>query len=155
MSAHAGEQLSEWIDGHLNPDAAAQVAAHVDVCDRCRQEVDDLRRVRTLLRRVEAPSLRPAFWARLEAHVAKERERLARRQIWRRALLPAAVAAGALGFAFLPAGKVPLNLDSYLHEHAQYRALHPLTDSAVATLVGTDASLRVLRDSLGRHEAEP
>lgn len=155
MRVHAGEQLSAWIDGHLDPEAAAHVAAHVDACDRCRQEVDDLRRVRTLLRRVEPPPLRPAFWGRLEAHVAEERERLARRQIWRRALLPAAVAAGALGLAFLPAGKVPLNPDSYLDEHAQYRALHPLTDPAVVTLVGTDASLRVLRDSQGRDEAEP
>jgi anti-sigma factor RsiW len=155
MSAHAGERLSAWIDGHLDAEAAAQVASHVGACDRCRQEVEDLRRVRSLLRRVDVPPLRPAFWGRLEARLAEERERLSRRQIWRRALLPAAVAAGALGLAFLPVGEAPLNLDSYLHEHAQYRALHPLTDSAVVTLVGTDASLRLLRDSQGRDETEP
>ncbi|HEY8338519.1 MAG TPA: zf-HC2 domain-containing protein [Egibacteraceae bacterium] len=41
---------SAWLDGALDPPQAAAFAAHLQVCEDCRREIDDLARTRALLR---------------------------------------------------------------------------------------------------------
>jgi anti-sigma factor RsiW len=47
---HPGDSLQEWLDGRLDPAAAAEVEAHVDACPACRQERDRLVSAREALR---------------------------------------------------------------------------------------------------------
>ncbi len=144
MSVHPGERLSEWVDGRLDDAVAAEVARHLGECARCRAEAEDLRALRTLLRSAGTPPARETFWAHVEGRIADERARMQRRRWFNRVLIPGAVAAlAAAALALVPAPEVPLDIEGYIQEHTRYRALHPLADPAAATLVGTDASLRL------------
>ncbi len=144
MSAHPGEGLSEWLDGQLDDTAAAKVARHLEECARCRAEAEELRALRTLLRSADTPPARETFWAHVEGRIADERARMQRQRWSNRVLIPGAVAAlAAAALALAPAPEVRLDIHGYVHEHARYRALHPLADPAAATLVGADGSRRL------------
>ena len=143
---HVGERLTDLIDGRLDPAEAAEVTRHLDSCEACRTELGDLQALRTLLRSVEIPEPRATFWGRLEARLAQERARVTRRRWWGRILVPSAVAAiGAAVLALAPVPQMLIDINGYVHEHARYRSLHPLTDLATVILVSTDASLRLDR----------
>ncbi len=45
------ELLSDYLDGELDPGACAEVDAHMDECDRCREFVESLRRTVALIQR--------------------------------------------------------------------------------------------------------
>lgn len=149
MTMHLGERLTDLIDGRLDPPGAAEVTRHLDSCEACRTELADLQALRTLLRSVEIPEPREALWGRLEARLAQERARVTRRRWWGRILVPSTVAAiGAAVLALAPVPQVPIDINGYVREHAHYRSLHPLADLATFTLVSTDASLRLDRQSV-------
>lgn len=43
---HVGERLSGYIDGELTPQERQRVEIHIDSCERCREELADLRNLR-------------------------------------------------------------------------------------------------------------
>ncbi|MGD0733211.1 MAG: hypothetical protein ABR956_18245 [Terracidiphilus sp.] len=58
----------------LDPEAApAKVQAHVDACDHCRAELDDLRATMALMDTWESPEPSPYFLSRLDARMREER----------------------------------------------------------------------------------
>jgi hypothetical protein len=70
--AGMGEQLANLL---LDPSAAsASVRAHVEGCDGCRREVDELRATMGLLDAWKAPEPSPYFLTRLEARQREARE---------------------------------------------------------------------------------
>jgi cytochrome c-type biogenesis protein CcmH/NrfG len=70
--AGMGERL---VDLLLEPAAApAKVRAHVEECDRCRRELDELRATMALLDVWKSPEPNPYFLTRLEARLREERE---------------------------------------------------------------------------------
>ncbi len=59
----------------LDPAAvSAKDQAHVEGCERCRSEFDELRATMTLLDSWKAPEPSPYFLTRLKAHLLEERE---------------------------------------------------------------------------------
>jgi hypothetical protein len=59
----------------LDPGAApAKVTAHVAECDRCREELEDLRATMALLDTWESPEPSPYFMTRLNARLDEERQ---------------------------------------------------------------------------------
>lgn len=59
----------------LDPDAApAKVQVHVEECDVCRGELDELKATMALLDSWESPEPSPYFLTRLEARMREERE---------------------------------------------------------------------------------
>lgn len=140
---HPAERLSEFVDGRLPAEDARDLHAHLEVCATCQREVEELLALRRLLREVAAPEPREVFWVRLNAQVEEERRRLSRRRLWRGAAVVGVAALAAVVLAMAPIPEVSAPVDGYIREHARYRLLHPLTDGAAVTLVGTDASLRL------------
>ncbi|HZO89220.1 MAG TPA: zf-HC2 domain-containing protein [Chthonomonadaceae bacterium] len=63
------EYLSDYMDGTLGARRSAAVREHLADCNRCRREYTELQRVRTLLRKLPAPTPRPEFWRRAYATV--------------------------------------------------------------------------------------
>jgi anti-sigma factor RsiW len=148
---HLGERLTDLLDGRLDPRAEADAVRHLETCAACRTELDDLRAARAFVRRAEAPAARAAFWTRLARRLDEERIRLERRRWAVRLLIPAMLAiAAAVAIALMPPGQVPVSVNGYIYEHARYRARHSLSDEAVVTLVGTDASLELELEVYGR-----
>lgn len=76
--------------------APAKVLAHVEGCERCRRELDELRATMALLESWEGPEPSPYFLTRLEARLREERE--ARPAGW--------LAGLRAGFAYGPATHV-------------------------------------------------
>jgi hypothetical protein len=67
-----GERL---VDLLLDPAAApAKVQMHVEECERCRRELDELRATMALLDTWEGPEPNPYFLTRLEARLREERQ---------------------------------------------------------------------------------
>jgi len=148
---HLGERLTDLLDGRLDPRAAADAGHHLEVCAECRAELDDLRATRAMVRQADVPEARATFWMHLALRLVEERDRLARRRWVYRLVIPATLAiAAAVAVALVPVGQVPVSVNGYVHEHARYRAQHSLSDEAVVTLVGTDASLGLEPEVYGR-----
>jgi anti-sigma factor RsiW len=100
----ARRRLGAYLDGALEEAPARALAAHLAACPRCRREVEELRRLRVLLR-AAAPTPPPPDWTGFWAGVARGIEagrRPAPRPAWRRWLGPRRVAlSGALAAAAL------------------------------------------------------
>jgi hypothetical protein len=65
---------SKLADLLLDPESApAKVRIHVEGCDRCRSELDELRATMSLLEAWEAPEPNPYFLSRMEARMREER----------------------------------------------------------------------------------
>jgi hypothetical protein len=66
---------SKLADMLLDPDAVpAKVRAHVDECNRCRAELDELHAAMALLDTWKGPEPSPYFLTRLEARLREQRE---------------------------------------------------------------------------------
>jgi predicted anti-sigma-YlaC factor YlaD len=52
---NVGERLSEYLDEALSGRDMQHVAAHLSICEDCRQEFDDLRVTKALLQREAVP----------------------------------------------------------------------------------------------------
>jgi anti-sigma factor RsiW len=86
MSSHVTELLALAAAGALDPDEAAQVAAHLGGCEACAREAAAWQRAAAELRRLPAPRPSGALVARtLEAVEAQLAERAER--AWNRAAL--------------------------------------------------------------------
>ena len=107
-------RLGAWLDGALEESAARRVTTHADACARCRSEVGELRRLRSLLQgtlRASEPDW-TGFWAGvvrgIEAARAPVRVRAAR--VWwhpRWAVSVAVALALTLGVWQLTPGPAP------------------------------------------------
>lgn len=68
IDAHPGDALSALLDGSLSASDAAAVRAHVDSCDACARELDDVRVARRLVRSLPAAEPPAGFLASLLDH---------------------------------------------------------------------------------------
>lgn len=66
------ETLSEYVEDLLSPQAAAELAAHLDRCPDCRESCDALDEIRSLLGRTEAPPIPDDIALRIDAALAAE-----------------------------------------------------------------------------------
>jgi len=75
MKNQCAEMEGKLADMLLEPEKApAKVQAHVAECDRCRQELTELRATLALLDTWEAPEPSPYFMTRLDARLREARE---------------------------------------------------------------------------------
>ena len=69
-------KLSAFFDGELEGDAADEVVAHLDVCERCRARLEGFDEVDAPLRAIEPPAVAAGEWNRcwgvIEAAIATE-----------------------------------------------------------------------------------
>lgn len=105
------EALGAYVLGGLEPDEQAAVDRHLDDCERCRQEIEDLRELPPLLDRLRpdeaasAADLRPRGDAQAALEVARGEHQRLRRAVWRwRAAAAAAVLAVVAVLVPLPDG---------------------------------------------------
>jgi hypothetical protein len=114
------ERVTGFVDGELAPEAAAEVAAHIESCPACRAQAEAERELRARLVGLQGPELPAGLEARVRA---------ARRA--RRAALPAAgrwslPIAAALLLAFWLRGYAPLVAWDLARDHDKCFARHPL-----------------------------
>ncbi len=130
-----GERL---VDLLLDPAAApAKVRAHVEVCERCRRELDELRATMALLETWEGPEPNPYFLTRLNARLREAREaepagwfaRLRARFVYESATHVRPLAAMALTIVLLVGGGTYLGVTNWDQPTAappQAAAVHDL-----------------------------
>ncbi|MET8974562.1 zf-HC2 domain-containing protein [Streptomyces sp. NPDC004539] len=63
---HLGDRLSALVDGELGHDARERVLAHVATCPKCKAEVDEQRRLKSVFSEVAPPAPSESFLARLQ-----------------------------------------------------------------------------------------
>ena len=130
---HPAEALSALVDGELPADERAAVAAHVERCPECSEELRAVRAVRDALRALPAVEPPPGFLDRLVAD-------LARRGTPRRRLAltgtAAVVAAAALLVVLVPS---VTGLGRYRPEVEQALLRHVASVSALAAVGSTTA----------------
>ena len=91
--------LDDYLDEHLESDTHQVISAHIAGCTHCSQMVNDARRLRSTLRRLPAPSLRPGFAEQAFAK-AREAQQQPRQRFNRRFNLQQKMTAGALAAGF-------------------------------------------------------
>jgi len=75
MNSNCTGMESKLEDLLLDPTSvSAKVQTHVEGCERCRRELEELRTTMTLLDSWEAPEPSPYFMTRLDARLREERE---------------------------------------------------------------------------------
>lgn len=74
-----GRKVHAYFDGELDSSAARQVEAHLETCETCRRELDDLRRIREFIAASVLPPLSVNAMTRLHQHVASVADRTVRR----------------------------------------------------------------------------
>jgi hypothetical protein len=91
-------RLEAWIDGTLDPTAAAELEAHVHACVPCREEAAWLRDEAAWMdrRRQAQPALRAEVWQSVAQRVGGERHRRRRPTLWMAGVVAAAAAAVVL-----------------------------------------------------------
>ncbi|MGH7569158.1 MAG: anti-sigma factor family protein [Gemmatimonadales bacterium] len=71
--SHAGDALQLLLDERLPPDGRAAIEAHLVTCERCRRELDALRRVKAVVREaLPEYAVPPELAARVSAALATE-----------------------------------------------------------------------------------
>ena len=71
----APDQVTAYVDDVLDPAARAEMEAHLATCTDCREQVAFERELKTGLRALPIPELRPGFEVRLRRSLAAERGR--------------------------------------------------------------------------------
>src|SRR5262245_65531866 len=96
---HFDLELQDLLDGRLRPEEDARVQAHLRVCERCRNLLEDLRRGRELARRLEAVPVPRELHDRLKAALDGAIPSEPRSLLARRGFLAAMGAAAAAAIA--------------------------------------------------------
>jgi anti-sigma factor RsiW len=101
-------RIGAYLDGALDPATAQSTAAHIDSCQRCQQESDELRRLGGLLRRTLTPAEPDwaGFWQGIVRGIEDRqhaRPRAASRSWWRSGWQPRWALGGAVAAALLAA----------------------------------------------------
>ena len=92
MIGHPSRWIPAYCDGQLPPKKARAIAAHLERCERCRRERDDVRFAAALLREMPIERAPDALWAGIEQHLRERETSPSSRWLLRRPL----VAVGAL-----------------------------------------------------------
>lgn len=74
---HAGTLLSGLIDGQLTPEQSAELEAHLATCPHCARELEQLRRLEGMMKKVSLPRLSDEMWDEHWKHVYNRLERSA------------------------------------------------------------------------------
>ncbi|MFB3882062.1 MAG: anti-sigma factor [Armatimonadota bacterium] len=121
------ELLPEYAEGALIGRELARVEQHLSSCERCRQEVADLRMVIGELRAIPADEVPDTLVPRLRRAIQERAPAPGLRLLWPRVAVPVAVLAAviALGFA--------LRLPQQRRESARQVALAPSAPAAPET----------------------
>ncbi|HEX29015.1 TPA: hypothetical protein ENG04_02910 [Candidatus Poribacteria bacterium] len=69
--------LSEYIDGDLSPELHVAISAHLSGCERCRREIEELRRTVELVREEEIPMPSESHFDELWSGITAEIEEVA------------------------------------------------------------------------------
>jgi anti-sigma factor RsiW len=72
------ERVTGFVDGELEPEVAAAVAAHLSTCDACRAQANDERALRARLRELPAPDFPDDLEERVRALLRRRRMAVAR-----------------------------------------------------------------------------
>ena len=110
---HAGDRLSAYLDGELNPAEQTSIESHLADCASCRSERDAAGASRSLVRSLPVVEPPPDVFD-LPAEVIEFPGR------WRRRLVAAAAAATLIvgvGFGVNADRAVPLQLDDVVDQH--------------------------------------
>jgi anti-sigma factor RsiW len=89
----AAERVTGFVDGELDADAAAAVAAHLTSCATCRAQAEDERALRARLRELPAPDLPPGLEERVRQRVRRRSPSALARASWALPLAAALLAA--------------------------------------------------------------
>lgn len=158
MSAPHGlrQHLSAYLDDELLPGEAAKVRRHLAECPACAAELEELRAVRALLRRLSPPPVPEGFLEGLRARLAAEAA-TGRRAWWRPVLVPRPAVLVAAVVAVLILVGLPLargrlerlraaevGPDLFIRAYVSNAAVDPLVDRAYLGLLVTDANLRLI-----------
>lgn len=109
------ELLGAFAFGHLDPDTAAAVQAHLDGCDDCRVELEEIAPLAAALRRVDPAHLDdvqlppPGLGQRIMAEVDAQRSRRGRSLLVARSAAGLVAAAALVAAFFLGAQVDPAN----------------------------------------------
>lgn len=154
MSHRLAHQLSAYLDGELPPAEMEEVRRHLIDCEECRQELEDLRATRDLVRRLSPPALPADFtaslWRRIESGEPRRRFLVL---AWApRPALAVAVMLLVIILAGVPAMKGRLDRlraaevgpDVFVRTYAPAAAEDPFADRAMLGLVSADAALRLV-----------
>lgn len=98
---HMREELGSYALGHLAPDEAVALEAHLEGCPSCRAEAASLRALASIMpladpTRDAAPAPPPGLGEKIEHEVQRERFRARRRRVTRRGAIAGAVAAAVV-----------------------------------------------------------
>jgi hypothetical protein len=114
------ERVTGFVDGELDAEAAAVVAAHIETCPECRAQAEVERGLRARLRALPAPALPGGLEARVRSQA--RRRPIAARALARWALPLAAV----LVAGFWARGHAPLVAWELARDHDHCFSMRPL-----------------------------
>jgi anti-sigma factor RsiW len=154
MSHRIQHQLSAYLDGELPPTEMADVRQHLTECEECRQEVEELRATRDLVRRLQTPPVPADFASSLWDRIERDEPRRAF-SIFGWVPRPAlALAAVLLTVILLGVPLVKGRLDRlrasetgpevFVRSYAPVAAEDPFADRAMLVLVHSDAGLKLI-----------
>jgi anti-sigma factor RsiW len=151
-------QLSAYVDGELTPHEAGEVEAHVAQCESCREELDRLQSLKSLLGRLPERPVPETLWTSIRAQLDQPQQSWgATVEQWLRGVVrrPALAAAALVLVAILVAiplvrGRLErlraaeLGPELYIREHALASASDPFLDRAYLGFLISDASLALV-----------
>ncbi|MEN6373050.1 MAG: zf-HC2 domain-containing protein [Armatimonadota bacterium] len=142
--------ISGYVDDSLTISDRTLVAAHIAVCDRCRQAVNETRLLVTRLSGLSGNRAGFDLWPSVAERIAENKRRHTFRhpvlsfRSWKTFAIPAAaVAAGLLFITVRPAGPPPAvkakaaayqqqqastEYKAYIQAYSRFRSAQPLTD---------------------------
>ena len=71
-SRHSLYWHGEYLDGEVSPARKAEIEQHVQICPECRADLEQVKRLRALLGRIEAPDPGPAYFDDLGEKIAAQ-----------------------------------------------------------------------------------
>ncbi|MDD4053004.1 MAG: zf-HC2 domain-containing protein [candidate division Zixibacteria bacterium] len=71
-SRHSRFWHGEYLDGEVSPAQKAEIEQHVQVCPECRADLEQTKRLRALLGRIEAPDPGSAYFDALEERITAQ-----------------------------------------------------------------------------------
>lgn len=133
--SHLGELLSAYLDGETTPDESRQVVDHLNGCDRCQTDMEDVHAARSALRAMPTLELPSSVLDAVGGHRIAEVVPLRRRPIRMAAAAAAAVVVLFIGLAtFFAPQPTSLTVDDITNEFGavtQFDALPAVTKGVV------------------------
>jgi anti-sigma factor RsiW len=139
------QHLSGYLDDALAVEESASIAMHLELCEACNQQLEELLALKQLLKNAETPKAGPDFWGRTLPEIAPEAKRRRRSELHliRLRVAEAAIAVVVIGLALAqfpspdvssepPMPRVQVaSFDpaSLVSLHASVRATRPLADT--------------------------